>query len=179
MPSETMSDSLLIRPLDAREAEARLGDLADILVDAVAHGASVNFMAGFSREDGIAFWRGQLPLMAEGGRVLLVAEEHGKLVGTVVLTFALQPNAPHRAEIGKMLVHSSLRRRGLGRRLLVEAEEAARKAGRRLLMLDTQQGSAGEALYRDCGWTEFGVVPDHSFTPGGELWPTTFFYKEI
>ena len=44
--------SIAIRTLDAAEAEARLGELADILVDAVAHGASVNFMAGFSHARG-------------------------------------------------------------------------------------------------------------------------------
>ena len=41
----------------ARRARSRgrLGELADILLDAVAHGASVNFMAEFSAEDGRAF----------------------------------------------------------------------------------------------------------------------------
>ncbi len=44
-----------IRALDAAEAQARLGELSDILVDAVALGASVNFMAGFSTAEGPAF----------------------------------------------------------------------------------------------------------------------------
>ena len=39
--------STAIRTLDAAEAKTRLDELADILVDAVAHGASVNFMASF------------------------------------------------------------------------------------------------------------------------------------
>jgi len=173
------SDAPAIRALDAGEAEARLPELADLLVDAVAHGASVNFLAGFQHHEAEAFWRGQVPGIADGGRVLLVAEEAGRIVGTVVITFAPQPNAPHRAEIGKMLVHSSLRRRGLGARLLGAAEERARAAGRTLLLLDTETDSAGDALYRRCGWTCFGAVPGHSYRTDGRLASASYFYKSI
>ncbi len=168
-----------IRVLDAAEAEARLGELSDILVDAVAHGASVNFMAGFSKDEGAAFWRSQLAGIAAGDRRLLVGDDGARLVATVVLTFAPQPNAPHRAEIGKMLVLSTARRRGLGRRLLAAAEDAARVSGRTLLMLDTETGSAGDRLYRSCGWTAVGVVPDHAFRPDGRLAETTMFCKRV
>lgn len=168
-----------IRRIDAREAEARLGELAAILLDAVAHGASVNFLAGLSEAEARGFWRGQLAGIAAGERVLLAAEQEGRVVGTVVLTHAPQPNAPHRAEIGKMLVHSAHRRQGLGRRLLDAAENAALGSGRTLLLLDTETGSAGELLYRACGWTEMGIVPDHSFRTDGRPAPTTFFYKAL
>lgn len=168
-----------IRVLDAAEAAARLGELADILVDAVAHGASVNFMAGFSHADGRDFWRSQLPGIAEGGKLLFVGDAGARLLGTVLLMFAHQPNAPHRAEIGKMVVLSSARRQGLGRRLLTAAEDAAAAAGRSLLLLDTESGSAGDRLYRGCGWTEMGRVPGHAFTPDGRLAETTFFYKRL
>jgi GNAT superfamily N-acetyltransferase len=174
-----MTDAIAIRALPAAEAEARLDELADILVDAVAHGSSVNFMAGFSRDAGKAFWRGQLPGIANGEKHLFVGDDGRALVATVMLMFAPQPNAPHRAEIGKMLVHSSLQRRGLGRRLLETAEQAARDFGRTLLILDTATGSAGERLYRKCGWIELGTMPDHSFTPDGRLAPATFFYKAL
>ena len=169
----------LVRPLDAAEAGRRLDDLAAVLMDAVAHGASVNFMARLTGAEAAAFWRSQLPGVADGNRLLLVAEDGGRLVGTLLLTLAHQPNAPHRAEVGKMLVLSSARRRGLGRRLLAAAEDAARDAGRTLLMLDTETGSAGDLLYRSCGWTECGRVPDHSFRPDGRLAETTLFFKVL
>ncbi len=169
----------MIRPLAADEAEARIGQLADLLVDAVAHGASVNFMAGLTTAEAAGFWRGQLPAIAEARTLLLVAEAERRLVGTVLLMFAPQPNAPHRAELGKMLVHSAVRRRGSGRRLLVAAEAAALAAGRTLLLLDTESGSAGDRLYRACGWQEYGRVPGHAFRPGGQPAETTFFYKTL
>jgi GNAT superfamily N-acetyltransferase len=174
-----MMRDVAIRELGAAEAEVRLGELAAILTDAVAHGASVNFMAGLATAEAAEFWRGQIPGIADGSRRLLVAADGAALVGTVVLTFAHQPNAPHRAEIGKMLVSSHARRRGLGRRLLTAAEATARDHGRTLLLLDTQTGSAGERLYRSCGWTALGIVPDHALTPDGRLAPTTFFYKQL
>ena len=169
----------MILSLSAAEAEARLPALAALLVDAVAHGASVNFMAGFLPGDGERFWRSQLPGIAAGERRLLAAEADGRVLGTVVLSFAPQPNAPHRAEIGKMLVHSAARRQGLGRRLLATAEGAARSAGRTLLLQDTEAGSAGERLYRSCGWTPLGILPDHSFTPDGRLAATICFWKSL
>jgi GNAT superfamily N-acetyltransferase len=174
-----MREGLRVRGLDAAEAQMRLGELADILVDAVAYGASVNFMAGFSRDEASAFWRSQLSGVADRSRLLFVGDDGRRLVGTVVLTFAPQPNAPHRAEIGKMLVLSALRRQGLGRRLLSAAEGAARSAGRTLLLLDTESGSAGESLYRRSGWTEYGRVPGHAFTPDGRLAETTMYYKRL
>lgn len=168
-----------IRTLDAAEAEARIAELSGILVDAVAHGASVNFLAGFSDDEGRTFWRNQISGIADGGKRLLVGDDGARLVATALLSFAHQPNAAHRAEIGKILVLSSMRRQGLGRRLLTAAEAAAREAGRTLLLLDTETGSAGDLLYRRCGWTVVGGIPDHAFRPDGCLAETTVFYKAL
>ena len=76
-------DHLTIRELSADEAEARIGELAAILADAVAHGASVNFLAGFTAAEAAAFWRGQLPGLADGSRHLLVADDGGKAIWRV------------------------------------------------------------------------------------------------
>jgi GNAT superfamily N-acetyltransferase len=169
----------VVQALGHDEAVARIGELGEVLVDAVASGASVNFLAGFTQQEAEAFWRGQMPGLADGSRFLFVAEDNGRIVGTTVLTLAPQPNAPYRAEIGKMLVHSSARRQGLGTRLLNAAEESARGMGRTLLLLDTLAGSAGERLYRSCGWISYGVVPGHSLTTAGLPAPTMFFYKQL
>ncbi len=174
-----MTGNIAIREIGAAEAEARLGQLATIIVDAAAHGASVNFLAGFTIEEAKAFWRGQIADIADGSRHLLVADDGGALIGTVVLAKASQPNQPHRADVGKMLVLSNARRRGLGRRLLSEVEALAKAQGRTLLMLDTHTDSAGEHLYRNCGWTIYGVVPGHALMPNGKPAPTTFFYKQL
>jgi GNAT superfamily N-acetyltransferase len=174
-----MRDGIAIRALSAAEAQTRIDELAAILTDVVAHGASVNFLEGLTTDEAADFWRGQIPGLRDGSRILFGADDGATLIGTVVLTFAPQPNAPHRAEIGKMLVVSRARRRGLGRRLLTTAEDAARAHGRTLLLLDTQTGSAGERLYENCGWTRYGVVPGHALTPDRTPAATTFFYKRL
>ncbi|HEV7255804.1 MAG TPA: GNAT family N-acetyltransferase [Mesorhizobium sp.] len=179
MPLHLPAATTIVRRLDTPEAAARLDELAGILLDAVAHGASVNFLAAFSHGEARAFWEGQFPGLAKGDRQLFVADDGRKLLGTTLLFFAHQPNQPHRAEIGKMLVHSSARRQGLGRRLLEAAEAAALAAGRTLVMLDTETGSAGEHLYRACGWREWGRVPGYALTTAGVPAEATFFLKRL
>ena len=179
MTTTVSPNPIAIGQLDAAQAEARLDELSHILVDAVKQGASVNFLAGFSAEQARVFWRTQLPGLASCETQLHVAEQNGRLVATALLMFARQPNAPHRADVGKMLVLSDVRRQGVGRRLLAVVEAAASRAGRTLLMLDTETGSAGDLLYRRCGWTEIGRVPNHALRPNGHPAETTMFFKSL
>ncbi len=169
-----------VRTVMAEEAQARLGELAGLLVDAVAHGASVNFLDGLTEAQAEAWWRRLvLPDLAAGARVLIVAEIAGRLMGTVQMVPAAQPNQPHRADVAKMLVHSRARRRGLGGRLLAAAEAVALAYGRTLLTLDTEADSAGDRLYRRGGWTAFGTVPGYALMPDGSPCAATFFYKRL
>jgi GNAT superfamily N-acetyltransferase len=91
----------------------------------------------------------------------------------------LPENQPHRGDLSKMLVHRRARNRGIGAALLRAAEDAARDAGRTLLVLDTVTGGAGERLYRRLGWSRVGEVPDYALWPGGGYCPTTYYYRRI
>lgn len=170
-----------VRALGAAEARGRTTELSAILVDCVDGGASVSFMAPLARETADAFWEGVATGVAAGDRALLVAEDgvSGELVGTVQVVFAWPPNQPHRADVAKMLVRRSARRRGLGALLMAAAEDAARLAGRTLLVLDTVTGSDAERLYRRLGWIAVGVVPRYALWPDGRPCDTTFFYKQL
>src|SRR5437016_6977672 len=90
-----------IGQLGAREIE----DLCDVLADCVEGGASVSFMEPVTREKAMRFWRGVDESVARGERVLIVAEEGGRVLGTVQVVLAQPENQPHRADISKMLVH--------------------------------------------------------------------------
>nr|WP_051055870.1 GNAT family N-acetyltransferase [Kitasatospora sp. SID7827] len=154
--------------------------LAELLLDAVADGASVGFLAGTGRAEAVAWWASLAPSVEAGTRLLWVAEDGaGRLLGTVSLVREEKPNGRHRAEVAKLLVHRAARGAGLGRRLLRHAEDAARAAGVTLLLLDTQTGSAAEHLYRSAGWTPFGTVPGHAATPDGVLADTTYYYRRL
>lgn len=173
-----MSD-VVIRSLTAPEAEARIGALADILIDCVAGGASVSFMTPLARGRAETFWRGVAEGVASGGRALLVAEDaSGTLLGTVQLALGQPENQPHRADLAKMLVRRSARRRGVGAALVRAAEEAAREAGKTLLVLDTASPEA-ERLYGRAGWTRVGIVPGYALLPDGRPCDTAFYYKRL
>jgi GNAT superfamily N-acetyltransferase len=152
-----------------------------VLADCVAGGASVSFMAPLAPEAARAFWRDVARGVAAGDRLLLVAEDGrgGPVLGTVQVVFARPENQPHRADVAKMLVRRSARRRGVGGRLMRAAEAAAAGAGRTLLVLDTVTGSDAERLYARLGWTRVGVVPDFALWPDGRPCDTTFFYKRV
>ena len=51
--------------------------------------------------------------------------------------------------------------------------------GIRLLLLDTREASAAEALYRRSGWTAFGAVPDYACDPDGTPAGCVFFFKRL
>lgn len=155
-------------------------ELAALVVDAVDGGAGVNFMAGVTVDDAAAWWQDRIDQVTDGTITVLVAHDPmGAIVGSTILIRSRNPNSPHRAEIGKVLVHRRVRRQGLGRALMDAVEAVARDEGRWLLILDTVTGSPAEELYRAMGWQELGVMPDHSYLPDGELSATTYFWKDL
>ncbi len=171
--------TFIIRTLDAAEAMARADELADILLDCVAGGASVSFMAGMSRAEALAFWEKVAGGVSSGERILIVAEEAGRLIGTVQVIAAGAPNQPHRSDLAKMLVHRDGRNRGIGASLLGAAEAASLRAGWWLMVLDTVDDSAGHRLYTRGGWSRVGAIPDYALWPDGRLCATVYFYKDV
>ena len=129
--------------------------MAELLIDAVAGGASVSFMHPLPVSRAMAFWRGVADGVASGERALFVAEDAEGMIGTVQLILAQTDNQPHRADGAKMLVHRRARRQGLGAALMEAAEIAARACGKTLLVLDTASGDA-ERLYTRLGWQRVG-----------------------
>ena len=167
------------RPIDAAEARALASALVDILLDAVNGGASVHFLRPLSRDKALAFWLDIAVKVERGERALFAAFQDGRLVGTVQLLLDQPENQPHRAEIGKMMVHGAARRQGLGARLMQTAETAAWSLGKTLLVLDTATGGDAERLYARLGWTRVGVIPDYALDGDGALCGSTWFYKRL
>jgi GNAT superfamily N-acetyltransferase len=167
-------------PPDAA-AIADIAALAEILHAIVHVGAGVSFVLPYSLDDARGFWRDRvMPGVAGGTKRVLVAREHGRIVGTVQLELGMPPNQRHRAEVNKMLVHPGCQRRGIARALMVALEDVARAEGRSLLTLDTWTGSHAERLYASLGYVTLGVIP--RFATGSTtstLEPTTFMYKEL
>ena len=94
------------------------------------------------------------------------------------LVLAQPENQPHRADVAKMLVWRSARRRGIGAALMTAAEQVAREHAKSLLVLDTASGDA-ERLYDRLGWTRVGAIPGYALYPDGRPCDTTVFWKAL
>jgi len=157
---------------------AEIAALATVLQDCVQSGASVSFMLPMPLEKAAGYWRGLAGAVERGEVIVLAAYQGGALLGTVSLLLQQPENQPHRADVAKMLVHRAARRRGIGARLLAAVEEAARRAGKTLLVLDTASADAA-SVYASGGWQRVGEIPDYALWPGGGLCATTVFYKRL
>jgi GNAT superfamily N-acetyltransferase len=165
--------------LEGEELRARLDDLARVLHDCVAGGASVGYVWPFEVTDARRAYDAFADEVDAGRRLLLAAFDGDDLVGTVQVVLAFPPNQPHRGEIARMLVHRKARRRGVAQALLAAAEEEARRAGKTLLVLDAVTGGDAARLYEREGWTVVGDIPDFALYPDGTYCSTTYFWKRV
>ena len=168
-----------IARVSPEEEQAVLPDLIHLLQDTVASGASVGFLPPLSTEEAQHYWSTVFEDVRQHTCVLLVAREVDQIVGSVQLALATKPNAQHRAEVQKLFVLSTRRRRGIGRALMQAIEQAASGLQRTLLVLDTRQGDNAEPLYRTMGYCEAGVIPGYARSAAGTFDSTVIFYKAL
>ncbi len=168
-----------IAELSPDEAAAQVEALTDLLADAVDSGASVSFMQSTPRDTLAAFWIRTAGEVRERGTRMLAAVDGERLIGVVLLRLTTPPNQPHRADVAKLLVHRSARRRGVAKALMTNLERLARDADRTLLTLDTVTGGAAEPLYAALGWTRVGIIPGYALFPDGRPCDTTVFFKRL
>jgi GNAT superfamily N-acetyltransferase len=159
-------------------SNAELDGLAAVLVDCVEGGASVSFMQPLTHARALEFWRGVAQSLSAGERALWIAEDAHGVCGTVQVVWAPQENQPHRADLGKMLVHRRARRAGVGAALLGAAETSALEQGKTLLVLDTASADA-ERLYARGGWTRVGAIPGYALLPEGGLCDTVLYFRDL
>lgn len=161
---------------------AALGDLVELLQACVHGGASLGFLAPLPEEEAAAYWRSLEPQVGSGARFLLVARETtgGRVVGSGQLAFESRPNGRHRAEVCKVMVLPSQRRRGLAALLVHELEQHARERSIRLLFLDTSEGPGGaQAFYESLGYTYAGGIPGYALDPDGRPAKNAIYFKAL
>jgi acetyltransferase len=167
----------MIEALEAPAAPAHRPALVALLQDAVDSGASLGFVPPLDAAEAGAYWDGVIAGLAGGDRRLCVAREGGSVVGSVQLELASRPNARHRAEVTKLMVHRIARGHGLGRALMRAVEDEARRLGRTTLFLDTRQGDPAERLYQGLGWVFAGAIPRYARSADGTLHTTAIYYR--
>jgi ribosomal protein S18 acetylase RimI-like enzyme len=167
-----------IEPLSRGVSASDLDELGELLCDAVASGATLNFLAPLTVERARGFWHNVLE-RAHQRSVTLVARDERGIAGSVQLQPAAAQNQLHRADVMTLLVHRRARRRGVARALMTELEKWAMLGGFTLLTLDTRLGDAAERLYQRSGWKRVGVIPNYALDPDGIPGDTVYFYKEL
>ena len=168
-----------IRNISAAEVQTLDDQLVALLQNTVDDGASIGFIAPLSAQDAHAYWQGVASTVAEGHKILLIAEEEGRLAGAVQLALEPRANGNHRAEVQKLMVHTDFRRRGIGRLLMDALHAEARQAKRTLIVLDTRTGDAAERLYERLGYTLAGIIPRYARSSAGTLTDTSYYYLEM
>lgn len=167
-----------IERLDAAAAASAIPRLTGILTACVAEGGDLPFLPPLAPETARAFWQSIAKQVAAGTSCLLAAWSDGVLAGTVTLAFAQAQNQAHRAEVETLLVHPTVRRRGIGRTLMQRVEQEAAAASRSLLMVNTRAGQPAEALCRATGWHEAGRIPGFTLTTDGRPAEAVVFWKQ-
>lgn len=175
-----MSSTLTITCFDSTQIQTHRAQFIALLRDAVENGASINFIAPLAVNDAYLYWDKVAKDVTRHERIVIAALSGRRLIGSAQLALAMQPNGRHRAEVQKVIVLSEFRRRGIGKLLLRALEDEARRAGRTLLVLDTERGSGAERLYEQMGYQRAGIIPGFAYNHDGtELVDAVLFYREL
>ena len=152
--------------------------LIELLVDSVSNGASVGFLNPVNPSTAREYWHNVLST-PEDELVLWVATCEETIVGSVQLALCPKENGRHRAEVQKLMVHSSARGNRIASRLMQTLETYALQTGRFLLVLDTEAGSPAESVYQHLNWQKAGEIPDYARNAAGQLHATAYYYKRL
>lgn len=168
---------LTVKQITPSTITTAIPQLASLLQDAVASGASIGFLLPLSQEEALGYWQEVAKAIEGPNRILLAAQTDHEIAGTVQLDLASRANGSHRAEIAKLMVHTSFRNQGIANMLMNAIEQMAIKAGRTTLVLDTREGDPSEKLYAKLGYQRAGTIPEYARSTNGELHTTVFMYK--
>lgn len=136
------------RPASADDVSAVVALLADDVLGATREGQQAGaYLAAFTRMRG------------EGNNHLIVGEETGRIIATYQITYitSLSLTATRRAQVESVRVAANLRGRGIGAKLMHDAEARARKAGCSLIQLTTHRTRLDAHRF----YERLGFTPSH------------------
>ena len=109
----------------------------------------------------LEWWGKRLDTAPDAREIVLGALENGTLRGVAGLAFENREKTRHKATLFGMAVAGSHQNQGTGRLLVQAALASARaRSGVRLVQLTVTQGNErAAALYRRCGFVEYGLEP--------------------
>lgn len=162
---------------DGPRIRADLAAFVDLLRDGVASGAGLGFMPPLANAEAESYWARVAGEVDAGTRIVISARVDGALAGSAQLDLCERPNGLHRAEVQKVMVRSTFRRRGIGRAIMRAVDDAARDHGRTSLFLDTFADQDARRLYEAAGWRHAGDIPEFALMADGTLGATSYYYR--
>ncbi|MCF7500074.1 GNAT family N-acetyltransferase [Pseudoalteromonas sp. L1] len=150
-----------------------------LLIDSVANGASVGFIAPLSLQSAHDYWQAVDADLATPYRRLYLAFDGEDVIGSVQLSLCAKTNGSHRGEVEKLMVHSDYQGKGIAKQLMNSLETDAQVLGLALLVLDTRLGDTASHLYRKLSYIEAGTIPRFAKSSTGEFDATVYFYKQV
>jgi ribosomal protein S18 acetylase RimI-like enzyme len=169
-----MNDQIEIKQVETMESQT-LSGLSDLLIKVVDDGASIGFLPPLQQDAAVDYWKEVIKPEV----ILWSAVCDGLIAGTIQLHLVLKQNGSHRAEVSKLMVDPSYRRKGIAQMLMQTAEDFARLKGRSLLILDTRTGDPSNILYKLLGYIEVGQIPNYARSANGQLHGTSIYYKQL
>ncbi|KAK6082254.1 hypothetical protein SCUP515_02546 [Seiridium cupressi] len=145
--------------------------------------SSIGFHAPLSDQDADKYWLDVFTKVDQSPAtlylfVLTKSEASKDVLATSQIHIIPKATHQHRAEIAKLLVHPSARRRGIATAMMKFVEKFARDdLQRAMLNLDTVTEAAALDFYRWTGWTEWGTCPDYAEFADGRRGSITFSVK--
>ena len=98
--------------------------------------------------------------------------------GETLQGFIILRAAGDQAEILTLVTHPAHRKQGIGQTLITEARKRAIEQGVEIIFLDVAEDNpAAIALYRSCGFEQFGRRPAYYRRPSGRIAALTFRKK--
>lgn len=156
-----------------------LDDHGRLLHHCVEGGAPLGFLWPFSVTEARRYFEDLLPAVTAGKRIMMVARHDGSIVGSMQLDLDVPPSQFDRASGRKLLVHASMRNRGIGAALMRLMEDEARKAGRVMIDFLALAGGGPERLYLSLGYKVAGIIPDCDHLPDGTPCSASILYKHL
>ena len=155
-----------------------LDDLCEATESAIVEGGGFGWLKPPPRQVLENYWKGVL-LIPE--RRLVVGRLDGVIAGSALLSRAPRNNEAQAfaGTVSAAFVAPWARRRGLGRRIIMEVERIARELGLAVLNLDlrdTQRAAIG--LYESLGYQRWGIHPCYAQVEGRVI-PGYYYYKRI
>jgi ribosomal protein S18 acetylase RimI-like enzyme len=168
-----------IEIIELSNSESVREQLADMLIETVAAGGTLNFMHPLARSAALSFWEKAFRSVASGDRIILGALDGAHVIGTLSILLDCGDNQPHRCEIGKIMTSRSHRGQGIASQLVAESEKTARARRRSMMVVTTATGGTAFSLYERMGFTLAGTIPNFGTDPHGKMEGCMFYWKQI